>query len=235
MRFLKLTTLFALPLAFALSLGAAPQSAEAGVCKKLGFSKKCVVRGDIKKNAINSSRVKDGSLTGVDLLDGSIGAADLGADSVGASEIATGAVGASEVANGSLTADDLADEAGTDYSSGGANPNLAVTPDTILSVTITAPSAGHVIVNTSGYFFYDTNGGAATYSITTGATVDLAFEIRTQVIGTATDTEFTPFAGTRGFAVSAGSTIFNLVCVENIPNVAVRDAVLTAMYFPTLY
>ena len=92
MHYLGLTTIFAAILSFGLALGAAPQPAAAGLCKKLGFSKKCVVRGDIKKNAINSSRVKDGSLTGVDVLDGSIGAADLGPNSVGTSEIATDAV-----------------------------------------------------------------------------------------------------------------------------------------------
>ena len=81
MRCLKLTTLFALVFAFALTLGAAPQEAWAGACANISGvpNKKCVVKKDIAKNAIVSNRVKDESLTGADIKDDSIGAADLGA------------------------------------------------------------------------------------------------------------------------------------------------------------
>ena len=59
MRRLKLTTLFALPLALALSLGAAPQEAAAGLCNDEGFSNGCVTSGDVKNNSLKAKDLKD--------------------------------------------------------------------------------------------------------------------------------------------------------------------------------
>lgn len=59
----------ALFIVFVLALGASPRQAEAGACTKLGFSNQCVVRADIRKNAVNSSRVLNNSLKAKDLLD----------------------------------------------------------------------------------------------------------------------------------------------------------------------
>ena len=59
MHYLKLATLFVLPIAFALTLGAAPQQAEAGLCKKLGRSNGCVTSGDVKNNNLKAKDIKD--------------------------------------------------------------------------------------------------------------------------------------------------------------------------------
>ena len=49
MRYLKLSTLFMLPIAFGLTLGAAPQPAEAGkACKRLNLPNNCVRSSDVK-------------------------------------------------------------------------------------------------------------------------------------------------------------------------------------------
>ena len=59
MRCIKLTGLFALPLAFALMLGAAPQPAEAGLCKKEGFNNGCVTGKDVKNDNLKAKDLKD--------------------------------------------------------------------------------------------------------------------------------------------------------------------------------
>jgi hypothetical protein len=88
MRYLKLTTLFAMAIAFALSLGAAPQPAEAGkACKKLGLSSPCIKKSDIKNNQVRGKHVKNGSLTTADLADGSVTGADIADRAIGAAKL----------------------------------------------------------------------------------------------------------------------------------------------------
>lgn len=59
MRFLKLSALLALPVAFAVTLGAVPQTAEAGLCKRLGTSNNCVTTADVKNNNLKANDLKD--------------------------------------------------------------------------------------------------------------------------------------------------------------------------------
>jgi hypothetical protein len=184
---------------------------------------------DIGTGGVASSEVLDDSLTGADVLDGSIGAADLGAGAVGASEIATGAVGASEVLDNSLTALDLGDEAGADFLAG-SNFALLGADETVLSISITAPSDGVVIVFAQGTFRNSAKGDADC-SITTGTTQDDANEI-----GVYTDkAESVPFNSSRGFNVSAGTTTFNFVCSLQNNTVSIEDPEMQAIYVPTQY
>ena len=63
MNYLKLTTLFALPLAFALILGAARQPAEAGkACNRLNLSSPCIRSSDMKPNLKLGQTGNDGDL-----------------------------------------------------------------------------------------------------------------------------------------------------------------------------
>jgi hypothetical protein len=55
-------------------------------------------------------------------------------------------------------------------------------------------------------------------------------------LGNEADEDKTPFALTRGFVVGAGTTTFRLVCdITTAGNAFIRDAQMTAMYFPTQY
>ena len=220
---LKLTTLFALPLAFALTLGAAPQEAWAGACAHISGvpNKKCVEKKDIAKNAIVSNRVKNESLTGVDILNGSIGMSDLGADSVGGSEIAAGAVGASELAID-------AKPAGADFAEGNQNFPLPAGDTVLRSVALTAPAPGVVIVNGTVTMFFGAGGGFVACSLTTGLVIVSAALVQQGNAATGTES----VALTRGFEVGAGTTTFNLVCEEFSGSVVARDSILTALYVP---
>ena len=192
MRCSKLSTFFFRPIGIVLALVAMPWPADAGTCKQLGLSKQCVVQADIKKNAINSSRVK----------------------------------------NGSLTAVDLKDAGGADFLDGTQRFVLTGGQDVIETIGITAPTAGAVIVNVSGYFNIVAGGSQAFCSITTGQIVSGLDEIN---IKGGTNFDFIPFAGTRGFEVNVGTSSFNFVCSEFMGDINISDVKLTAMFFPLRY
>ena len=95
---------------------------------------------------------------------------------------------------------------------GGGQPRpLTPTAAVVRSLNITAPTAGTVILNASGYFaFPDTSTlDAARCSITTGTAVDFSHLI---VFGenTANGMSHVPFGATRGFSVAAGTHTINL-------------------------
>lgn len=243
-------------------LGFLPEQAAAQVCSAAGLAPPCINQGDISNNAVRTGHIRNNHVRTQDIQNEGITADDLATDSVGTAEIATGAVGSAEVADNSLTASDLAtdsvgaleiadnsidggeiinnslsaielsNEAGADFASGNQLLILTAANAVARSVVITAPTAGFVIVNASGYFDFNNTVGTGRCAITTGATVDFSHLIIAE--GDAS-TNFMPFSATRGFVVAAGSTTFNLVCNEFAGNVEVGDSSLTAIYVPTRY
>lgn len=122
---------------------------------------------------------------------------------------------------------------GADYVSGDQNLSLTALDQTVRTVAVTAPKAGHVVVNASGYFDHGT-GDVFTprCTITTGTAVDFAHLIIARLDAT---TRFMPFAGTRGFPVGAGTTNFRLVCNTFSGTGTVADTSLTAIFVPNRY
>lgn len=106
--------------ALVLSMGAPRQSAGAGLCKGIGSSKQCVVRRDIKKNAISSGQVKDQSLTGADVKNGSLSGADIQDGSLNGAAVQDGSLDGAEIQDGSLSGADIQDGSlsGTDFQDG---------------------------------------------------------------------------------------------------------------------
>jgi hypothetical protein len=137
----------------------------------------------------------------------------------------------------SKDADDLIDGAGMDWTSGDQSFTLSTSPSVVRSVAITNPISGYVLVNASGYFFWTSSGyDRARCSITKGTTIDLTHLIYASDHGdTLTVNSGTPFAATRGYSVSAGTNIFNLVCDITVGSGEVHDSSLTAVFFPTRY
>jgi hypothetical protein len=101
-------------------------------------------------------------------------------------------------------------------------------------VTISAPTAGHVVVTASGSFDLNLAGvDDARCSITTGTAVEFpAVGVRDVA---AAPLDVVPFSATRGFDVNVGANTFNLVCVENAGAVNVDDTSLTAIFVPARY
>jgi hypothetical protein len=167
----------------------------------------------VAKEAVTSSEIRDQSVHSVDVLDETLGGSD--------------------IRNGSLLAADLGDEAGADFASGDQNVTLGATA-IVRSVSITAPSAGVVIVNASGVANIIPSGGislASTCSITTGSALDSAHIISWTQAGS--QPYKTPLAATRGFSVAPGTTDFNLVCRG--AGDKLEDTSLTALFVPTRY
>ena len=124
--------------------------------------------------------------------------------------------------------------AGADFAGGNQSILLGDNTTTVRSIDITAPAAGRVIVNASGYFTMDGVGSkAGRCSITTGTTLNYNYLLFARI----EEDGYTciPFAGTRGFIVSAGTTTFRLVCNRLQGTVSVVDTNLTAIWVPRAY
>lgn len=140
-----------------------------------------------------------------------------------------GCVNSRDVKDNRLRAVDQIDEAGAD---GSFINNFALTggDDIVGSVTITAPRAGFVVVNTSG----TARDFAATTkrfncSLTTGSALEgerMFYDF---------DEIQTGFAMTEFFIVPAGSTAINLVCRQFLGTIILDDVFMTAIYTPTQY
>ncbi len=182
----------------------------------------CVTMKDLGNYTVSAKKIKKNSVHGGKIQDGSIDTQDL----------ANGAVTAAKVANNSLTSSDIKNEAGADFADGDQSLDLTSNAATARFVTITAPAPGVVIVNASGYFYFNNTAGAGRCSITTASTVD--FDHLFIGVGDSS-TPFDPFGATRGFTVGSGSNTFNLVCEETNGDVTIVDSSITAIYVPTQY
>ncbi len=187
MRYLKLSTLLAMAAAFALTLSATPETAEAGrACKRLKLSNNCVVSSDVKN----------------------------------------------------LKAGDIRDEAGGDFVARGAPSSdpvfdLPSTSTVVLSVEVTAPRPGLVLVNASGTFAFSGGEQQAVCEITTATFLDFTSGTGRFLAENDDLISAMPFASTRGFEVSAGTLKVNLVCRADIGTPGVFAPQMTALYVPT--
>ncbi len=103
----------------------------------------------------------------------------------------------------------------------------------VAQVTVAAPAAGRVVLNTSGFFFMNNTAtiDQAECSITPEATISSPF-IRAWERAAA-DFNQVPFGITRTFGVTANSTTtFRLVCYTNATEVRVVSPVLNAIFIP---
>jgi len=128
--------------------------------------------------------------------------------------------------------DDIIDEAGMEYAYGDQSLSLSTTPVIVRSFTITAPASGYVMLNASGYMYV--NNAIARCWFTTGTSTTIDFG--TLIYFNFASSIYWPFAATKEFSVSSGSTQFNLVCDKYSGTSAyVYDTSLTGAFFPTRY
>ncbi len=162
---------------------------------------------------------------------GSVTALQIAAGAVGTAQLAANAITGSHVVDGSLSSSDIGDAPRAVSLSGEQEVDLT-TADTILrSVTITAPAAGQVIVNASGYFRFSdfNNPDVGRCSITLGAALDATHLILAEEAAVFA-MRYLPFGATRAFAVGAGPVAINLVCNKFKGIVVVADTSLTAIF-----
>jgi hypothetical protein len=145
--------------------------------------------------------------------------------------IANNAVTTANIVDASITSIDILDAPKAQFAGGGPPRPLTATAAVVRSITITAPAAGTLIVNASGFFaFPDTSTlDAARCSITTGIAVDSSHLIAFGE-NTASGMSHVPFGATRGFSVAAGTHTINLVCEEAFGDTAVGGSEVTAIF-----
>lgn len=115
---------------------------------------------------------------------------------------------------------------GVEYSGGDQNFALTQAGSTVRSLTVSMPSSGHCIINANGSFAMEAAGAYGQCSITTGTSVDISHA----TYGSADSSDRIPFALTRGFSQSAGSTTYRLTCRKLFTgNTNVFDSHMTAM------
>lgn len=212
------------PFFCALLITALPNNAEAGVCGRLGAKANCVDSKDVKNNSLASIDILDNSLSSVDILDNNLTTADILDSSL------TGI----DVQDDTLSAADLNDEAGGDFVEG-VSVALNGAAQIITSVQVTAPKAGLIIVNASGWLNMSTTANTVSCGLSLNGTVPGTVRFTEDHAADPTEVDDDEaFALTRGFSVAAGTTTVNLVCSGG--NTArIEDVAMTAMYFPTRY
>jgi hypothetical protein len=151
--------------------------------------------------------------------------------SVTMTQLAPGSVGTAQVADGSLTSTDILDAPLADYS--GGDDNTSLVGYTVLRVVVLPiPDSGMVIANASGTFdLISTTRDHVECSITTGTAVETSNRFEASDNGHEAGRFLVPFAGTRGFFVTRGTTFtVRLVCRQLDGAVAVKDSNLTAIF-----
>jgi hypothetical protein len=160
----------------------------------------------------------------------SITAVHLAPAAVGAVQLADNAVSGSHIVDGSITAADLIDEPRAAFAGGEQFLPLTITAAIVRTVSITAPTAGRIVVNASGYFFMNAASiDSAGCSITQGTAIDNN-NLNGVDEGVANAMDVVPLGMTRGLAVSAGTHTINLVCTEFTGDVSLGDSSLTATF-----
>jgi hypothetical protein len=105
-----------------------------------------IVTGHLADRAVTGTKIAYSTLTGQNILDGSISTSDLGPSSVGAVQIMDNSITTDDIADNAITATDVKDEPGLDYTNSSMLSSVGTTITNWMSLTITAPSPGYIIV-----------------------------------------------------------------------------------------
>jgi hypothetical protein len=119
------------------------------------------------------------------------------------------------------------------YAGGDQQVALTTADQVVRSVSITAPAAGTVIVNSSGYVWLASGTSViARCSLTTGTTVDGTAMQYVEIQGNPNASDVV--SGTRGYDVAAGDNLtVNLVCDEFSGQANVSDTWISAIFVPS--
>jgi hypothetical protein len=94
--------------------------------------------------------VAPASITSAEIAPNAVGSSQIAPGAVGSTQMAGNAITGAHVADGSLTIADLANAPRAAFASGDQQLSLGL-PQVVRTVTLTAPSAGHIIANATGF------------------------------------------------------------------------------------
>ena len=205
----------------------------------LGIATGGVTGAMIATATVTGANIANDTITALDIAAGAVGSAEIAALSVTGGDVAQQTLTSLNVADNSLADVDMVDEPGVEFASGGQFERVGTTPEVVRSVVLDAPTDGFAIVTATGNFYIQntTTIGGGECGITTGTTIEASHRVGADGGHVVEDVEL-PFAATRVYVVSAGSTTFNLVCAESAgsgSSVDIADSSLAALFVPTRY
>ena len=105
-----------------------------------------IVAGHLADHTVTGTKVAYGTLTGLNIQDGSISTSDLGPSSVGTVQIMDNSITTDDISDNTITAADCKDEPGLDYTNSSMLGSVGTTITNWMSLTISAPSPGYIVV-----------------------------------------------------------------------------------------
>ena len=191
-------------------------------------------------NSVGSAQIKNGSIKSADIGNGQVKTSDIANGTVNSADVRDNSIKGVDLRNGTVTAADLAaatQPAGVNFAEGSDGVTLGTTDQSMRSVVLDAPAAGHVIVTANASVLLNSDGhDLVSCSITDGAIALDPFDyVSLDDFGAEAMKAYTPLSVTNTFAVPAGPPTFHLVCLKATGAVSVEQPSITALYVPELY
>lgn len=183
------------------------------------------------------------SLDGVHIENGTIRKVDIAADAIDGSKVSNGTLTGSDIQNGTVWSQDMANETGGTWTQNSGtydlSPYAVNASRVLLSRTLYMPADGLVIATASGTFGLDsTDYDKATCSISRNTSIMGTMTVTADDGGNVNLRSSVPFSQTVGFQRWSGTPTtdnYSLVCARNAGQVTVSDYALTLIYLPTAY
>jgi hypothetical protein len=105
-----------------------------------------IVAGHLADHTVTGAKVAYSTLTGLNIQDGSISTSKLGPSSVGTVQIMDNSITTDDIEDNAITAADCKDEPGLDYTSSSILSSVSTTITNWMSLTISAPTPGYIVV-----------------------------------------------------------------------------------------
>jgi hypothetical protein len=105
-----------------------------------------IVAGHLADRTVTGTKVAYSTITGLNIQDGSISMNKLGPSSVGTVQIMDNSITTDDIADNTITAADIKDEPGLNYTNSSMLASVGTTITNWMSITISAPSPGYIIV-----------------------------------------------------------------------------------------
>lgn len=149
-------------------------------------------------------------------------------------QIASNAITSANIVDASITAADILDGPRAAAAGGNQTESLTAAVTVLRSVSLTAPAAGIIIANASGYVEFSSAGDDLTQCSVTTDSSDVDFDALSNMSDEAANNNYTAYAATRAFTVgSAGTTTIHLVCRMFSGTSTFRDSNLNAIFVAT--
>jgi hypothetical protein len=183
----------------------------------------------IANNAVNSAKIADGSVAAADLANNAVTTAKIADGAVIASKLADNAVTSAKIADGAITNVDISASAGIGISKIHGDAGLEWTHPTnyqswapseygmktMATITVTAPTAGYVLLTHSGYGVFFSQGRTMSVGVGTTSTNMITDVNLGYLDGSSTNRFELPYSVSAVVSVGTGTHTFYALCSGN--------------------